>query len=254
MRKNLLESIIKIHSSIEQRANCLDLRSEALHKMQPLQKIAFDSRHINQYSDYNPRRNLQYFHRTEPFISKDASENVKILLKLKAAVDSIKEDFSGDPDWFDSYARILSSALDRTLRMDQKDFNFYKPQMDYLNELLYLRYRLKSDDIIKLEEKELRNIVLDRDEKLLHKQIFAQYNNGGLMKGHSQSNSNNDNFMKGGQPQQSVQVQQDDLIKTLFGDVKATAEKKNVSRSVTITINDSINEQEINKRGSDGDE
>ena len=78
-----------------------------------------------------------------------------------------------DPEWLDSYCRILSAALDRTLRIEQKDMDFFKPQMDYLEELLYLRYRLKDEDIIRLNEKELRNIILDKDERLLHKQIYA---------------------------------------------------------------------------------
>ncbi len=135
--------------------------------------------------------------------------------------------------WLDSYARILSCALDRTLRIDQKDFDFFKPQLDYLDELLYLRYRLKQDDIIRLNEKEIRTIILDKDERLMYKGIYANYNLGGINK-----NSNNDvgKIIRG----------PDSLADKLFGDVKASQENKNVQRSVTITINDQI----LDEKGS----
>lgn len=148
----------------------------------PIVKVAFDTRRVNQATTYIPRRNLQTYHRSEAFIDKDSSDKIKTFFKLKTAVDALKEDFSGDPDWLDSYARILSNALDRTLRVEQKDMDFFKPQLDYLDELLYLRYRLKPDDIIRLNEKELRSLVLDKDEKLLHKTIYANYNLGGMSK------------------------------------------------------------------------
>lgn len=231
--KNILETVISIHSSIEDRADMRSFRSKAIYEFnRPIVKNAFDTRRINQYTDYNPRRNLQYYHRSEPFITKDASNVIKTFFKLKTAVDAIKEDFLGDPDWLDSYCRILSAALDRTLRVEQKDMDFFQPQMDYLNELLYLRYRLKDDDIEKLNEKEIRNIILDKDEKLLHKQIYSQYNNGGLFK------TNNSN----------VVIKQDNLVERLIGDVRANKDNRDVSRSVTITVNDKIAD-EIKKEG-----
>jgi hypothetical protein len=237
--KSLFKSAIaetkKIHASIEDRVDVREFRVGALEELnKPFVKIAFDTRRINQYTDYNPRRNLQYYHRSEPFITKDSSEKIKTFFKLKTAVDSIKEDFLGDPEWLDSYCRILSAALDRTLRVEQKDMDFFKPQMDYLEELLYLRYRLKNDDITRLNEKEIRNIILDKDERLLHKQIYSNYNNGGMLK----QNSNTPQLIKG----------PDNLIDKLFGDVKASKDNKEVSRSVTITINDKIVD-DIKKEG-----
>jgi hypothetical protein len=224
-----------IHSSIEDRVDMRDLRIRTLRDLtNPIIKNAFDTRRVNQYTDYNPRRNLQYYHRSDPFITKESSEKIKTFFKLKTAVDAVKEDFLGDPEWLDSYCRILSAALDRTLRIEQKDMDFFKPQMDYLEELLYLRYRLKEEDITRLNEKELRNIILDKDEKLLHKQIYSNYNNGGMLK---QTNSS-PQLIKG----------PDNLIDKLFSDVKASKENKEVQRSVTITINDKIME-DIKKEG-----
>lgn len=217
-----------ISNSIQNRINIGNCRIRVIKASMPIiVKKAFDTRRINQYTDYNPRRNLQYYHRSDPFITKDASEKIKTFFKLKTAIDAIKEDFTGDPDYLDSYCRILSSALDRTLRIEQKDFDYFQPQLDYLEELLYLRYRLKEDDIKKLNEKEIRDIILDRDEKLLHKQIFAQYNTGGLLKNNSYASA-------------QIVKDKDALIDKLFGDVKATNEHKNVKRSITITIDDKI--------------
>jgi hypothetical protein len=173
---SILVDVIKIHASIENRSDISLSRKSLIENINPtLVKQAFDTRRINQQTDYNPRRNLQYYHRSDPFISKNASESIKIFFKLKTAVDSIKKDFLGDPDWLNSYCRILSSALDRTLRTEQKDMDFFQPQIDYLNELIYLRYRINHEDIERFEKKELKNIVLGRDEKLLYKQIYNQY-------------------------------------------------------------------------------
>lgn len=176
--KIILDNVKQVHSSIEDRVDTIVLRVHSLQNIsQPLTKIAFDTRRINQDTDFNPRRNLQNYHRSTPFITKDAGEQIKTLFKLKTAVDSIKEDFASDPDYLDSYCRILSSALDRTLRTEQKDMDFFQPQMDYMNEMLYLRYRISENDILKMSENELRNIILNKDEKLFHKQIFAKYKN-----------------------------------------------------------------------------
>lgn len=244
--KNLFKSAMadakKIHKSIENRVDMREFRVESLNELRPIVKNAFDTRRINQDTEYNPRRNLQNYHRSEPFITKESSEKIKTFLKLKSAVDSIKEDFLGDPEWLDSYCRILSASLDRTLRVDQKDMDFFKPQMDYLEELLYLRYRLKSDDIIRLNEREIKNLILDKDEKLLHKQIYANYNDNNL---HKQTYAN---YGEAQPIKQTGDAGQDNLVDKLFGNVKASKDNKEVQRSVTITVNDKIVE-DLKKEG-----
>lgn len=226
--KKAFETIVTLSSSSE-RMEAVQLRRRYIAMVKEpklLKKVAFDTRRINSEVDFIPRRNLQNYHRSEAFLDKSASEKIKNFFKLKTAVDSIKDDFLGDPDWHDSYCRILSAALDRTLRVEQKDMDFFKPQLDYLEELLYLRYRLRPEDIQRLSEKEIRNLVIDRDEKLLHKTIYSNYNLGGIAKNSNQQTA----FVKGPDP----------LIEKLFGDVKASKENKEVQRSVTITINDKI--------------
>lgn len=216
-----------IHSSIENRIELLDHRREFLRvSTESIVKNAFDTRRTNQELEFNPRRNLQYYHRSEPFITKDASAQIKTLFKLKIAVDTIKEDFIGDPDWLDSYARVLSASIDRTLRTEQKDMDFFKPQLDYINELLYLRYRIKGDDIERFSERQLRDIILEKDDKLQHKYIYAQYNNEKIVKTNS------------------IEKTEDTLMNKLFGSVKASIENKNVERTVSITINDKIKDED----------
>jgi len=195
-------------------------------------KVAFDTRRFDQETQINPRRNLQNYHRSEPFIDKDSSDKIKTFFKLKSVVDAIKEDFNGDPDWLDSYCRILSATLNSTLRIEQKDFDFFKPQLNYLEELLYLRYRLRPEDIEKLDQKELRQLIIDRDERLLHKTIYANYNLGGISKNSAPVQNN-------------LQKSSDPLIEKLFGDVKASKENPEVQRSVTITIQDKLVSQGV---------
>jgi hypothetical protein len=240
MNKHFLqvyEIVCKVDASHERHADAMALRRKYWQKLaqnsNEMVKQAFDTRYINQETDYIARRNLQTYHRSAQYIDKDASEKLKTFIKLKTAVDTIKDDYLGDPDWFDSYARILSASLDRTLRIEQKDMDFFKPQMDYLEELMYLRYRLRPEDINRLGEPEIRQILLDRDEKLLHKSIYRACNLGGQTK----TTAASPGMVKG----------PDNLIDKLFGDVKATKDNKEVQRSVTITINDKLVEPNLTK-------
>jgi len=221
------DALIKVANSPSRR-DAIQLRRKYfdLVRQDPFVKNAFDTRRVNSETDFIPRRNLQNYHRSEAYIDKESSEKLKTFFKLKIAVDGIKEDFMGDPDWHDSYCRILSSALDRTLRVEQKDMDFFKPQLAYLEELMYLRYRLRPEDVQRLSEKELRTLVIDRDEKLLHKTIYSNYNLGGIA--------------KNSLPTHSIVKGPDSMIDKLFGDVKANQENKEVERSVTITIKDKI--------------
>lgn len=188
-----------------------------------LVKQAFDTRYINQSTDFNPRRNLQYYQRSEQFIDSKISEQIKRFFKIKTAADDIQQEFLGEPDWLDSFTRILCNAVNQTLRIEQKDFDYSRGQLEYLDELLYVRYRLRSEDIESMSQHELRNIILNKDEKLVRKSIFINYKNDLSKSGNSAN-----------QPVQDI------LMEKLFGNVKANKDNKEVERSVTITIKDSI--------------
>jgi hypothetical protein len=236
--KLILNNVKQVHSSIEDRVDGQELRVNSLKNLsQPLTKVAFDTRRINQETDYNPRQNLQYYQRSTPFITKDAGEQIKTFFKLKTAVDSIKEDFLGDPDWHTSYCRILSSALDRTLRVEQKDMDFFQPQMDYLNEMLYLRYRINKDDINKLSENELKGIILNRDEKLLHKQIYAQYKPPGEIKKETAKQPIIESIKKETMQQSNDIVTGQQEEPEIISNNSNSIRGKNSDRPVNITIN-----------------
>lgn len=213
-----------------------DLRAKYLQK--PMVKQAFDTRRINQNTEMNPRRNLQYYQRSEPFLDDKNAEKVRLFLKIKEAADEIREEFIGEPDWLDSYSRILCNAVDQTLRIDQKDFDYSTAQLDYLGELLYVRYRLSADDINRADKTILKKTFMNKDEKLSRRGIFTNYK-GGF------SNTNNyvPEMHKASEMHKTTVVQQDPLIDKLFGNVKANKDNKQVERSVTITIKDSILEE-----------
>ena len=181
-------------------------------------KVAFDTRRIDQETEYNPRRGLQYYHRSEGFIQKDAAAMVKTFGKLKGVVDQIKGKYLGNPQWFDSYCRVLSASLDRVLRADQKDTEYFQPHLDYLEELLDLRYRLKLNDIESFAEEKLHDLILQKDEKLSNAII------------------NNPILKDSNEPENGLNV----LLAQLLGTVKATGNDKSVERSITITIRDTV--------------
>lgn len=185
-----------------------------------LTKVAFDTRRINQETEYNPRHNIQYYHRSEGFIEKDTAAMIKTFAKLKNVVDQIKHKYIGNPEWLDSYCRILSASLDRILRDNQQDADYFKPHLDYLEELLDMRYRLKLSDIETFGEEKLQGIILGKDEKLAHTLIYNEPLN---------KNSN-------APAMDSINT----LLTQLLGPVKASDDNKSVERSITITIRDTV--------------
>jgi hypothetical protein len=235
----LKKELLKLHESFEERSQSVSATSKLRAALESLAvdnggmaKVAFDTRRINSETTVNPRRNLQNYQRTEPFISPEISQKIKNLFKVKTAADLIKGQFMGDPDWLDSNSRILCNAVDNTLRVEQKDYDFFKPQFDYLDELLYLRYRLATADIERLPEEEIKNILLSKDEKLMHKSLYANYG--------SREQINKISEQPLPMVKQPSYIQEDSLMEKLFGNVKANKENKNVKRSINITIADSI--------------
>jgi hypothetical protein len=195
-----------------------------------ISKQAFDTRRVDQVNDRNPRGNLQYYHRSEPFIDEDLSNKIGRYMKIKSATDMIKDQYGTDPEWFDSYARILSGAVDRTLRTDQKDGDFFKAAFEYLDELLYVRYRLSKDDIEKKSETEIEKIVLAKDEKLMHKHIYK-------MTSRPRPELTTYTSLPTIPPPST-----DPLVERLLDGVKATGLNRDVERSITISVRDKINE------------
>lgn len=148
-------------------------RSEISKLIKPMIKLAFDTRRLNQEIQYNPRRNIQFYHRSEPFISEAFSSKLKSLQKLKEILDELNLKYGKEPEWQDSNCRILLSRLENGLRSNIQDGDHTEVQpgtgsIDYIEELLYIRYRLNCENIDKLSKNELEKILLSKDDELTH--------------------------------------------------------------------------------------
>lgn len=199
-----------------------------------LTKVAFDTRHINQEIEYNPRRGLQYYHRSEGFVKKDTAAAVNTFIKLKAAVDELKVQYLGSPEWLDSNCRVLSGSLDRILRVAQGDQEFFEPQLNYLEELMDVRYRLNLNDIERLDNNQIKSAILSKDEKLSNAVLTNNYANI--------TNKPNLYSSSVAVAPQSIQVSGgvDQLVKEILSSVKASADNNEVERSITISVKDKI--------------
>lgn len=157
--------------------------NENVDNSQSFVKEAFDTRRINQNTQYNPRRNLQYYVREQPFISDIDNIKVMSLAKLKEVTDSLKEDFNGEPEWFDSYASDLDHILEKTFfKSDGKNFDFSSTHIQYLEQLLQNRYRLKLSDISNSNFEDLKKCIIHKDERLEKSNIYKSGDNSKINK------------------------------------------------------------------------
>lgn len=233
-------------ASIDNRANFLsNLNGDA-----KIIKQAFDTRKIDQEIDYIPRRGLQNYHRSEKFVSDSLADKLKSLDKIRLVLGNIQSQFERQPEWQDSYCRILLGSLNRSLRINEKDGDYSDTQpgvgnVDYLEQLLYTRYRLSMDDVNNKSNDELSKIFLQKDESLVRGDI-VKTNNSNLITTHDVSAFNYEQLLEkvmGTVTQAVVNMKQaappDDLTTKLFN-IKATEDHPEVERTVTITIKDKL--------------
>jgi len=226
-----------------------------------IRKVAFDTRRIDQEKDRNPRRNLQNWHRSEPFIDDETKEKLAAFSKLEKVVQSLKGELSDQPEWFDSYVRALSNNLDRLQmkRAGDKGVEVYKPHVSYLEQIVYNRYRLTLDDVKDASEKKLRKILLAKDDDLKGREEFLMSTGGFNTEKNekhigetsrddllmtmaqllAQGNSGNSQPIIIQQPQQEEQSPKD-AASALFGSPLRRAGEKSVERTITIKIIDSV--------------
>lgn len=210
-------------NEISGRKDTADLRKQALNSLTStgLKKFAFDTRRINQETDFIPRRGLQNYHRSEAFLTEATSSKIANFAKLKRGLEDLKAKFGKEPEWQDSYARVLLSTIDRAIRSDYNDGDYAETQpgvgsLDYLEEMLFARYKLDMNSISSKSEDELNKIILAKDENLIHKNINAVP----ITK------------------TEIVTQGYDSLMEKLFGNVRASKEHPEIERTVTITIKD----------------
>lgn len=169
----LTYSIVSSENEVEK-----GIRKVAMEQLtQPLVKLAFDTRRINQETDRNPRTNLQYWHRSDEFITQEQQKKINVFAKLYNILEDIKETYGSLKEWHESYVRVLYDNVSRTLRIKQADSDIFGPQLSYLEQLLYARYRLSLDQVESLEVESIADTLLSKDENLLKRGIFFDKNN-----------------------------------------------------------------------------
>ena len=206
------------------------LRKEALASVesgQGFNKIAFDTRLMDQETEYNPRRGLQNYNRSEAFLSEALSNKVKSFAKLRKVLNQLKDVYGKEHEWQDSNARVLLTTIDSGLRTIAQDENFSVNQpgtgsFDYIEELLNVRYRLTVDNLTSMGDAQLKNIILSKDEELIRKDIKQALE---ITK------------------QDVAKQGYDTLMEKLFDGCRASAENPDIERTITITIRDRFNKE-----------
>lgn len=137
-------------------------------------KLAIDSRRIDQEMDRNPRPTIQYFRRADQFIDNGMQNDINIFSKLMIPLMEIKGSYGDQPEYFESYSRILFENVERILRVKQADQDFHRAQFEYLKQLLFARYRLSMEEVSQLSVMELKARILNKDENLIKRGLFLQ--------------------------------------------------------------------------------
>lgn len=210
-------------------------RMAALKAMQPkgITKNAFDTRRVDQEHDRNPRVNLQYYHRAEEFITADDNERLNRFTKLAGITKEIREDFGSEPEWFESYARQLDNNLKRILRIEQADLDIFQPQLNYLEQLVYARYRLNMEDLKKLSKEDIRARILSKDEPLMKRGEYIKATGG------KEADEKKQGIVVDGNAAASTQ---ESIVNAIFGansNLRKDGERT-VERTITIKIKDTV--------------
>lgn len=189
----------------------------------PLIKQAFDTRKFNSETDRNPRSNLQHYNRSEEFVNDIDQKNIERIAKLIEPLKQIEQDYGKQPEYQESYARILRDKVEQTLVLKAEQRDIFQPQIEYLKELLFLRYRLSSEDLDNMSTAQLKTAILKKDENLLKKGVAYTIN-----KSDSQLIKNTDNI-------------QESIVNAIFGNHNIRRDgEKSAKRTITITIHDSV--------------
>ena len=142
-----------------------------------IKKVAFDSRRIDQETERNPRSNLQYWNRSDAFVDEGDQYNIKVLAKLFKSLESIKEKYGRQPEYLDSYSRQMHEQVARALRVNAGDHDYYRPQFAYIEQILFARYRLTFDELLKWSDESIQFKFLQKDENLLKRGYYLNATN-----------------------------------------------------------------------------
>jgi hypothetical protein len=136
-------------------------------------KIAFDTRMFKPDLDVHPNKSMQNFHSSQIKLNATISNKLTQLKRVYGITEILKQEFQREKEYQDSYIRSLNHQLYRTLRIKEADAGYSDAQhalnsINYVEELLYTRYRLTLDEIEKMSDKNLRDHLIKLDVNLLH--------------------------------------------------------------------------------------
>lgn len=232
-------AISREHNSIQRDARSAAMRSIG-DTIPSIKKIAFDTRRINQQTQRIPRPNLQYWNRSQQFVDDECENSVKALSNLLKPLENIKIKYGHHPEYFQSYARSLHDSVKRAVKVSGDNLEIFKPQLDYLEQLVFARYRLSMEDLEKLSTEVIYDRIIKRDEELIRRDAYlrATSNETEITVESEPKKSNNvilkDSDKTGG-------LTQDSIVNAIFGNNKIRRDgEKKVERTITITIRDEV--------------
>lgn len=206
-------------------------RKAALRSLAPLTKVAMDTRRVDQNTVRNPRPNLQYWRRSGQFVDDNMQDKLNVFTKLMGVLQGIKKAYGSEPEYHNSYARQMHGHVERALRLKTGDKDYFSPQLVYVEQILFARYRLSMEQLRKQSAEELKKAILSKDEDLLKRGVYLD-NTGGL----SKNSDKQTQISVNGKP-----TTQQNIIEAMFGNknFRQDGEKK-VERTITITITDEV--------------
>lgn len=189
-------------------------------------KQAFDTRRIDQEEERNPRANLQHWNRSQQFLDEEDEHRLLSFSKLIEPLDEIKSKYGAHPEYHQSYARSLRDLVKKVVKLGKDDLEVFKPQLDYLEQLLFARYRLSLEEINKSGTSSLYQTILKKDESLVRRADWEK-------KFPSEESSFS---IKDGRVNT-----QENIINAIFeSSLKRNPGEKSVTRTITITIKDEV--------------
>lgn len=206
---------------------------ETMARPAQLQKFAFDTRRIDQSITRIPRDNLQYWNRSDQFIDEEDQKKLEIFAKFINPLEEIKTAYGAQPEYFNSYSRILHDLINRVLRVKEADMDIFRPQISYLEQLLFARYRLSMEDIEASSANQLKEIILKKDENLLKRGTYLH-----VTQPEKQGDTKNQNIViKDG----NQNITQQALAEAIFGNTSFRREgERSVTRTISISITDTV--------------
>lgn len=196
-----------------------------------INKYAMDTRRIGP-DERIPRTNLQFWTRTDQFINDDDSKKINILARLMGPLDELKKAFGSEPEWHDSYVRVLHDTLTRVLRLKQGDLDVFGPQLAYVEQLMFARYGLSMEELARISDASFKNAILKKDELLLKRGAYMATTAGSVQKTSESAGQTQGKVISG-------PTMQENIVNAIFGNTEfRRASEKKCTRTITITITD----------------